>query len=240
MQYLKDLGFTDSVADAFDIQYSIGGGNMRASTVEMASAYSMMANGGTHIEAHTVRRVVIRDTNEVYRSDPQTNQVISEGAAYMISNLLEKVVSGGYYTFNYILDGDGSYPVYGKSGTTDWGDSGLQYGIPETAMKDEWAIAYTSEYSVAVWTGYTDTGIENGYYITQDVLNQAIASHAARAMLDQISDNPTDIARPDTVVEKASRDGGYILSEYYNTEESRDHRTGQPHKTEQRLLFLKR
>lgn len=63
-------------------------------------------------------------------------------------------------------------------------------------MKDEWAIAYTSEYSVAVWTGYTDTGIENGYYITQDVLNQAIASHAARAMLDQISDNPTDIARP--------------------------------------------
>lgn len=221
VQYLKHLGFTDSVADAFDIQYSIGGGNMRASTVEMASAYSMMANSGTHIEAHTVRRVVIRDTNEVYRSDPQSNQVISEGAAYMISNLLEKVVSGGYYTFNYILDGDGSYPVYGKSGTTDWGDSGLQYGIPETAMKDEWAIAYTSEYSVAVWTGYTDTGIENGYYITQDVLNQAIASHAARAMLDQISDNPTDIARPDTVVEKASRDGGYILSEYYNTEESR-------------------
>ena len=88
-------------------------------------------------------------------------------------------------------------------------------------MKDEWAIAYTSEYSVAVWTGYTDTGIENGYYITQDVLNQAIASHSARAMLDEISENPTDIARPDTVVEKASRDGGYILSEYYNTEESR-------------------
>lgn len=221
IDYLKQLGFSDAVAEAFNIQYCIGGSEMRASPVEMASAYSTLANSGQHVDAHCVRKAVIRETNETIKSKPETSQPLSEGAAYMITTLCEKVVSGGYDTLNYLMDGDGSYPVYGKSGTSDWGEFGSQYGIPNGVMKDEWAIGYTSEVSVAVWTGYTDTGIKNGYYITTDVLYQGIASKLARVMLDATKENPTDVARPSSVVKKASGDGGWILDQYYNSEESR-------------------
>ncbi len=140
----------------------------------------------------------------------------------MMSTILEKVVNGGYASFNYILDGDGSYTVYGKSGTTDWGTSGAQYGIPTTAMKDEWSVSYTSEYTVTVWSGYTSTGIEHGYYITEQVLYEALASHINRAMLDSVSDsNTAALSKPSSVVSTASGDGGLILSKYYDTEESK-------------------
>ena len=220
IQYLKDLGFSDSVAEAFNLQYAIGGSDMRCTTIQLASAYSMFANGGKRTEAHCVREVSVRG-GETFKTSAESKQIISDGAAFMMSTVLEKVVNGGYASFNYILDGDGSYPVYGKSGTTDWGDLGAQYGIPTTAMKDEWAVAYTSEYSLAVWSGFTTTGIENGYYITDSILYEAIASHVARTMLDEVTENATDIQRPSTVSDKASGDGGYILSKYYNTEESR-------------------
>ncbi len=221
IDYLKKLGFSDSVAEAFDIQYSIGGGNMRCSTVELANAYSMLANSGVREDAHVIRKVDIRN-GESYEYETEESQVVSEGAAYMMSTILEKVVNGGYPTLNYILDGSGSYTVYGKSGTTDWGDSGAAYGIPTTAMKDEWAVAYTSEYTVAVWSGYTTTGIEHGYYLTTQVLYQAIASHAASDMLDQVSDsNTAPLTQPSSVVKKASGDGGLILISNYDTDESR-------------------
>lgn len=221
VSYLKNLGFRDSVAEAFDIQYSIGGGNMRCSTIELANAYSTLANGGTREDAHVIRSVSVRN-GETYEYKTESTEVLSEGAAYMMSTILEKVVNGGYASFNYILDGDGSYTVYGKSGTTDWGTSGAQYGIPTTAMKDEWSVSYTSEYTVTVWSGYTSTGIEHGYYITEQVLYEALASHINRAMLDSVSDSNTAVlSKPSSVVSTASGDGGLILSKYYDTEESK-------------------
>ncbi len=221
VSYLKNLGFRDSVAEAFDIQYSIGGGNMRCSTIELANAYSTLANGGTREDAHVIRSVSVRN-GKTYEYKTKSTEVLSEGAAYMMSTILEKVVNGGYASFNYILDGDGSYTVYGKSGTTDWGTSGAQYGIPTTAMKDEWSVSYTSEYTVTVWSGYTSTGIEHGYYITEQVLYEALASHINRAMLDSVSDsNTAALSKPSSVVSTASGDGGLILSKYYDTEESK-------------------
>lgn len=221
VSYLKNLGFRDSVAEAFDIQYSIGGGNMRCSTIELANAYSTLANGGTREDAHVIRSVSVRN-GKTYEYKTKSTEVLSEGAAYMMSSILEKVVNGGYASFNYILDGDGSYTVYGKSGTTDWGTSGAQYGIPTTAMKDEWSVSYTSEYTVTVWSGYTSTGIEHGYYITEQVLYEALASHINRAMLDNVSDsNTAPLSKPSSVVSTASGDGGLILSKYYDTEESK-------------------
>ena len=221
VDYLKKMGFDDGVADAFDIQYSIGGGNMRCSTLQLANAYSALANGGVRVDAHVIRKVDIRG-GESYAYEAEETRVFSEGAAYMMSSILYKTVNGGYPMYTATL-ANGSYSVYGKTGTSDWGDSGTQYGIPTTAMKDEWTVGYTGDYTVAVWTGYTTEGIQNGYYITLQVLSQNFASKAADALLDLVSENnaPASVARPSSVVSKASGDGGYILSDYYNTQESR-------------------
>lgn len=80
---------------------------MRCTTIQLASAYSMFANGGKRTEAHCVREVSVRG-GETFKTSAESKQIISDGAAFMMSTVLEKVVNGGYASFNYILDGDGS------------------------------------------------------------------------------------------------------------------------------------
>lgn len=46
IEYCKNLGYTDDVAEAFVEQYCIGGADMQASSREQASAYTIFANGG--------------------------------------------------------------------------------------------------------------------------------------------------------------------------------------------------
>ena len=86
---------------------------MRASPIQQASAYSTFANGGKRVDAHRVRKVVRRSDKKEFKTNAKTYDIISEQAAWMISQLLEKVVSGGYQNYNEILASN--YTVYGKS-----------------------------------------------------------------------------------------------------------------------------
>ena len=151
IDYCKKLGFSDEVAEGFNEQYAIGGSSMRASPIQQASAYSTFANGGKRVDAHRVRKVVRRSDKKEFKTNAKTYDVISEQAAWMISQLLEKVVSGGYQNYNEILASN--YTVFGKSGTTDWPAN--SYGIPEGVAKDEWSVGYTNKYTIACWSGYT-------------------------------------------------------------------------------------
>ena len=48
------------------------------------------------------------------------------------------------------------YPLYGKTGTTDWGDSGVEFGIPVSSTKDSWLVMQTNKYTISCWTGYDE------------------------------------------------------------------------------------
>lgn len=212
IDFCKKLGFSDKVAEAFNPQYSIGGSDMYASPVQMASAYSMFANNGVRINAHRVRRVIRRSDNVETNGDSTEYELISSQAAFMISDLLRQVVYGGYNNFNQYLASP-SYVAYGKSGTSDWGDEGAQYGIPAGVMKDEWSIAYTSTYSIATWSGYLPQWFTQGYYMGYAELNAAPAFHLNRYMLDYLEAGGDyhPIERPDGV---SDYNGGYIKTEF--------------------------
>ena len=75
---------------------------MYASTVQQASAYSMLANGGKRVDAHRIRKVIRRSDKKEFETKAQTHELISEQAAWMMSQLLEKVVSGGYNNYSNI------------------------------------------------------------------------------------------------------------------------------------------
>lgn len=60
IDFCKKLGYDEDVANAFNEQYAIGGSGMYASTVQQASAYSMLANGGKRVDAHRIRKVIRR------------------------------------------------------------------------------------------------------------------------------------------------------------------------------------
>lgn len=209
IEFCKKLGYSDDVAEGFNEQYAIGGSTMRASPVQQASAYSTFANSGNRVDAHRVRNVIRRSDKKEFKTTATSHEVISAQAAWMISQLLEKVVSGGYNNYNNILQS--SYTVYGKSGTTDWPDN--DYGIPSGSAKDEWSVGYTNKYTIAVWSGYTTDYIAQGYYVTLTDLNVATAFHISHYMLDYAEKYATYSAleRPSGITDY---NNGYIKDEF--------------------------
>ena len=211
IDFCKKLGYDEDVANAFNEQYAIGGSGMYASTVQQASAYSMLANGGKRVDAHRIRKIIRRSDKKEFETKAQTHELISEQAAWMMSQLLEKVVSGGYNNYSNILMSN--YTVYGKSGTSDWQNEGAQYGIPAGTAKDEWSLGYTNKYTIACWSGYTTEYIQQGYYITIYDLNVATAFHISHYMLDYMQKYATysAIERPSGISDYKN---GYIKDEF--------------------------
>lgn len=212
--YMKSIGFSEEVAEAFNMQYSIGGSEMKASPTQMAAAYATFANGGYYIEPHMVRKVEYIDGSKTLENKPKKTRVMSEQAAYMMSELLYSAVNGKNKGENLMGSlGFGSYPVYGKTGTSDWATEGLAYGIPEGAMKDEWMINYTSEYTIATWTGFDKSMA--GSYITTELLYRNIPGLINKSMLDTITtDGVMRIQNPGGI---SSYGGGLIKSEWLSS-----------------------
>lgn len=207
--YLKSLGFNNKVAENYNTQFGIGGSHMQASPTQMAAAYATLANGGYYIEPHMITKVEFKDGSKTIDNKPKKTQIMSPQAAYMTSELLYKAVNGSYKRENLMGSlGFGRYPVYGKTGTTNYDNNDPNgYG---GMMKDEWMINYTSEYTIASWTGFDaairgkDTAI-NKYLLMN--INGLINKH----MLDSITNNAIRIANPG---ELSSYGGGLIRTSW--------------------------
>ena len=199
VDYLNAMGI-EIAAEDFDIQCGIGGNKIQVSCLQMAGAQGALLNYGQYTKPHTVSRIEFLDgktpITPVYTSD----QTISEEAAYMISTLLNSNVSGGYANLMQILIDD--YPVYAKTGTTDWGNSGTSYGIPTGAIKDAWMIGSTTDYTVATWIGYERAQKDKQSYITLNDYLSNIQGRTTNAILDMTVDRfgqPSELIKPDGV-----------------------------------------
>ncbi len=165
-------------------QFSIGGGEFKLTPFELAGAYSAFANKGVYYKPTTVRKVIIHSTGEVFEpKKAEGKQAYSEQAAYLMSVLLEKNVSGGWG--NSLGRLVSSYPVYAKTGTSDWGTYGSQYGIPNGSSKDLWVAAYSGNTTVATWIGYDSRNLdENAYFTWPEVLLQ-MPQRITKLLLDK-------------------------------------------------------
>lgn len=210
VKYLKALGFNDDIAELYDYQYAIGAGNMLATPAQLAAAFSALANGGNYIEPHMITRIEFKDGSKTIDNKPQKTQALSEQAAYMVSDLLYKSVNGRYNIYNYmgsVFSGCG-YPVYGKTGTSDWGDE--QSLIAGGMRKDGWMVNYTSEYTICSWNGF-DALVEGQSYISSAVQDMNIPGYMNRIILDMLSNNATKLQQPDGL---SNYKGGLIKDEF--------------------------
>lgn len=186
--YMRKLGFDNDVVENFNLQYGIGGSDMTSSTKTLAGAYAVLSNDGKYIEPHVITKIEFPDDpdRETIIADYDPVQTISAQAAYLMSDILHSATSNNYFMSQ--LWPQVSYSIYGKTGTSDWGDSGVDHGIPEGAIRDEWMVNYSGNYVVVTWEGF------NGYdYVTNELLLQNIPGRVNRALFDTLAANVEDM-----------------------------------------------
>lgn len=234
INHIRNLGF-DIEPNKFELGYVIGSSTFEVTPTQLASAYSVFANEGEHINPTTVKRIEFMDGSSAIEPQYLPVEVISEEAAFMISDLMYGDVYSEWYNYMQILKNN-NFKVYAKTGTTDYGKEAEAYGIKEGTTKDKWVAAYTSEYSIAVWTGYDKPVKGKETYFTQAKNQLNIPVTIAKEMLFTLhkTNYPADIAKPDGVttithvkgtypyaysdqVDSSMLTTGYIKKEYANT-----------------------
>ena len=196
--YLNAIGFNH--VNQFDLGYGIGGSTFVASPLQMAGSYRMILSEGNYITPHTVRRIEFKDGSTPLIPNYGSKPILSKEATYITAMMMEQSVSGPYRNFMQILKRN--FQVYAKTGTSDWGETGIPFGIPRGAAKDKWMIAGTTQHTTAVWVGY-DKAIEGQIsHITSSVNNMNLPGRINNIILNSLySDepNPKNIARPANV-----------------------------------------
>ncbi|HHT7826806.1 TPA: penicillin-binding protein PBP1A [Streptococcus suis] len=190
-----------------------------ASSEKMAAAYAAFANGGTYYAPQYVNKIVFSD-GTVSEYAPQGNRVMTEETAYMMTDLMKSVLSYGY-GLNATVSG---IPMAGKTGTSNYTDSeteSILASVPEanysySVVPDENFVGYSSQYAMAVWTGYTNRMtpiLDSSMRIATDVYHNM--------MLFMHSDyTATDWEMPSGLVRYGSNyylRGSRSLSNAYNT-----------------------
>lgn len=201
VSYMNSVGFSDASVETFDIGYAIGGSTFEVSPMQMAGAQSVILNGGNYITPHTVTRIEFFSGVEPITPSYTSTNVLSDAAAYMTAMMMEQNVSGPYSNFMQVLKRD--FQIYAKTGTSDWGDTGVEYGIPEGAAKDKWMMAGTSEITTAVWVGYDKAVKDQISYLDRAQINLNLPGKINDAILDGYyqTKKAANIQRPKTVVD---------------------------------------
>ncbi|MBR5755003.1 MAG: transglycosylase domain-containing protein [Erysipelotrichaceae bacterium] len=213
IDYLNSIGFKFDYTD-FDLQFAIGGNRCLVTPLQLAGAHAMFINGGHYIKPHTVNYIVYNDGRENFVADTKGEQLLSPETAWMVAYLEQYNMTGQYSSLMWYCKKYLDYPLYGKTGTTDWGDSGKDFGIPTGSTKDSWLVMQTNKYTISCWTGYDN--LEKGAYFSSAEYQENTKSQIVTRVLEQLEEHhlgeydPYEpLEMPDTVVEITHVKGAY-------------------------------
>lgn len=118
---------------------SITLGAQDVSPLEMASAYSTLANFGVRNDHYLIERITDRSGDILYEHRPEPREVVAPQVAATVVGSIEKVVSQGT-----ARRADIGRPQAGKTGTT-------------TDHSNVWFVGFVPQLSTSVWVGYADS-----------------------------------------------------------------------------------
>lgn len=191
-------------ANAISSNTSDSSNKYGASSEKMAAAYATFANGGTYYKPQYVNRVVFSD-GTTKNFDTSGTRVMKEATAYMMTDMLKSVITAGT---GYNANISGLYHA-GKTGTSNYADNELKkltkdYNYSSIVTPDELFVGYTTQYSMAVWTGYTNRltpVLDDGIKVATDVYKQMMLY-----LYEQYGSGSEDWTQPSGVY----RSGSYL------------------------------
>ena len=191
-------------ANAISSNTSDSSNKYGASSEKMAAAYATFANGGTYYKPQYVNRVVFSD-GTTKNFETSGTRVMKEATAYMMTDMLKSVITAGT---GYNANISGLYHA-GKTGTSNYADNELKkltkdYSYSSIVTPDELFVGYTTQYSMAVWTGYTNRltpVLDDGIKVATDVYKQMMLY-----LYEQNGSGSTDWTQPSGVY----RSGSYL------------------------------
>lgn len=207
-EYLAKIGYKNLKKEDFSYQYALGGYTFRTTVAQLAGAHAMLLNNGKYIKPHLTTKIILNKENKTINYDEKGIQAISPAAAYITSQLVKQVVYGPTSSNVDILGKGRNYTVYAKTGTSDWGSDGYQYGIPFGASKDLLLSFSNNEFTAVSWLGFDEAKKGEMTYFTQYDISRNIRAKIALKILDEIDirfsskDKPykvEDLKRPDDV-----------------------------------------
>lgn len=179
-----------------------------ASSEKMAAAYAAFANGGIYYEPQYINKIEFNDgTTQTYSSSG--TRAMKETTAYMMTSMLKTVLTYGTGTEAAI---SGVYQA-GKTGTSNYSDdeleeieesTGIYNSVVGTMAPDELFVGYTTQYSMAVWTGYKDRMTP----IYGDSLN--VAADVYKAMQSYLNEKYGSGSKDFTVPSGVYTSGSYV------------------------------
>lgn len=185
IQYLNKMGIPTRNSDR-NLSLALGSMTYGVTPVELAAAYVPYANGGIYHQPYCVERIETVDGSNVYERKDSGKQVLSAQNAFLMTSLLQSVVSSGTGTRMLAAN----TPIAGKTGTVSM----------TGGNRDIWMTAYTPEISVAVWMGYDQTDakhkISNGITGGRNTASLA-AAFFKKAYTDR---EKPDFSQPDGLV----------------------------------------
>ncbi len=195
LEFIKSLGFTklDDEKDN-NITLALGGLTNGASPLEMAAAYSAIANDGVYIEPTFYTKVVDSDGNTVLEPNQESRTVMSSSAAYIVKEILTQPVKSGSATACSIS----GMSVAAKTGTTN-------------DDYDRWLCGFTPYYTAATWYGFDNNETVRGWSLSPAT---QIWSSVMKQVHSGLEGKTFAEARPDNVVTATvCRDSGLLVTD---------------------------
>lgn len=149
MEYLKSFGVSTISKGDEGLALALGGVGKGISPLEMAGAYSTIANDGVYIEPTFYIKVEDQNGKVIMEKKQETHRVLSEQNAWLVKSLLTEPTGTG------LTGAEGAtgtrarvtgMQTCGKTGTTD--DSTYT-----------WFCGFTPYYSASMYFGYDDANI---------------------------------------------------------------------------------
>lgn len=137
----KKMGITTPIENS----PSLALGTFEVKVIDMATAYSAIANGGYATWPHAIKEIYTKDGYQLYqRGVDDENRILDKKAVKDLTKMMVKVIDKGTGKRAKI-----SGFAAGKTGTTQ-------------DYRDAWFVGFTDEYVIAVWVGNDDNSPMKG------------------------------------------------------------------------------